>query len=62
MHFRKNLMPREERPLEDECRTGSDNMHCFKGGDSRANEHPGATTELFSKKITFFFMVVPSVT
>ena len=55
-------MPREERPLEDECRTGSDNMHCFKGGDSRANEHPGATTELFSKKITFFFMVVPSVT
>ena len=46
MHFRKNLLPREDHPLENECRSSSGNMHCFKGGDSRANEQPGASNFL----------------
>ena len=43
MRSRKNLLPSEEHPLENECRSSSANLHCFKGGDSRTNEQPGLT-------------------
>lgn len=41
MMFRKALLPVLESPFDDECRSHSANMHCFKGGDSRTNEQPG---------------------
>jgi len=41
MMFRKALLPILEKPLDDQCRSNSHNMHCFKGGDSRTNEQPG---------------------
>lgn len=41
MMARKALLPVLDRPLKDECRSHSANMHCFKGGDSRTNEQPG---------------------
>jgi peroxidase len=41
MMFRKALLPILESPLDDQCRSHSPNMHCFKGGDSRTNEQPG---------------------
>lgn len=37
----KSLLPALEDPLEDECNSKSKHLHCFKGGDSRANEQPG---------------------
>ncbi|XP_046632725.1 peroxidase-like isoform X2 [Daphnia pulicaria] len=44
MMFRKALLPVLEKPLNDECRSHSPNMHCFKGGDSRTNEQPGLSS------------------
>lgn len=41
MMSRKALLPILEKPFNDECRSHSPNMHCFKGGDSRTNEQPG---------------------
>lgn len=41
MNYRKALLPVQEKPHDDECRSSSFNMHCFKGGDARTNEHPG---------------------
>ena len=39
--FRKSLMPTLEEPFEDQCRSTSKSIHCFKGGDGRTNEQPG---------------------
>ena len=41
MMFRKALLPILEKPFDDQCRSNSHNMHCFKSGDSRTNEQPG---------------------
>lgn len=49
MMFRKALLPVLEKPLNDECRSHSPNMHCFKGGDSRTNEQPGNLHDDFDK-------------
>lgn len=40
----KSLLPALEDPLEDECLSKSKHIHCFKGGDSRANEQPGLSS------------------
>jgi hypothetical protein len=47
MMFRKALLPILESPLDDQCRSHSPNMHCFKGGDSRTNEQPGNYCAVF---------------
>lgn len=58
MMFRKALLPVLEKPFNDECRSHSPNMHCFKGGDSRTNEQPGTLPDsclllwLFSRLLT----------
>jgi hypothetical protein len=54
MMFRKALLPILESPLNDECRSHSPNMHCFKGGDSRTNEQPGTRVELCGWKMYLF--------
>jgi hypothetical protein len=65
MMFRKALLPVLEQPLNDECRSHSPNMHCFKGGDSRTNEQPGiviymmiSTSDLCGRQMVYFLQRV----
>jgi len=44
LFVRKALMPELLNPQEDECLSKSRNIHCFKGGDNRANEQPGLSS------------------
>ena len=41
VRFRKPLLPPLDNFLEGECRENSKNLHCFRAGDLRVNEHPG---------------------
>ena len=57
MMFRKALLPILEKPLDDQCRSTSHNMHCFKGGDSRTNEQPGTQKQRQFLSINSSFII-----
>jgi len=45
LHIRKPLLPAlSPEHAEEECRSRTPNLHCFKAGDDRVNEQPGLAT------------------